>query len=627
MVNTLLMVLLPFILFVLTISFGIFTKKVLHLSNQNVFIIGLISLFSSLFIISAPFLLFDLNFSLLVNIILFLSFISLVIATIYIVGNYKIIIKKIKYKFNKLKSNKYYCFLLIVVFLVILFQIIYVVYFQHTDIDDSYYLAQVNTYLETNKLHGIDPASGISSLKESNAYILVSFEILFAVIGKVFSINIAYFAHTIWPIYAIVCHYIVIFILANRLNSKFSLEFCLVYEFLNIFAGWSLYSEGAFLLNRIWQGKAVFATIFIPILYLSFLELYDTELSFSKVIYLSLILLAGISTTTVAIYLYPIMYFCFWLSKLLVSRKITDSIIMCIPILFLLPWVFIKLKLLMKPTGAGRSLPNSVAEGANNLSYIGQFVNRFLNNNWVIILLLILSFIIILFRESNKVKSVTFYPVVILLLTFANPLFVKFVAGYITGADVYWRIFWLIGIPIVYSVSIMSVISSFTSKKVGTVCLIASLVFISFIGTPVFKVSGWGTRENKYKLDARTVSIVDAIHKNSNSSKKNMLLLPEEISYGVREYCGDIPILINRYSSGTFYNNGKEKEYNRLMDNLCVPIYRNGIWDNNLVKNEIEHFKINYIVFYTASANTNGVPDCLEYICQVGQFSLYKYIK
>lgn len=94
------------------------------------------------------------------------------------------------------------------------------VYFQHTDIDDSYYLAQANTYTVTDYICKVEPASGLEYLLPSKQYFLVSFEIIYAVLNKIFGVNIAYLAHTIWPVLAITIHYVVIYMIAQKINNS-----------------------------------------------------------------------------------------------------------------------------------------------------------------------------------------------------------------------------------------------------------------------------------------------------------------------------------------------------------------------------------------------------------------------
>ena len=131
---------------------------------------------------------------------------------------------------------------------IIAFQIFYVVYYQHTDIDDSYYLAQINTIIHTNKILAIDPASGIAELNFNSQYKMVSYEVLMSFIVRLFHVNTAFFMHTILPVFLIPVHYIVIYQIGKFISQRYAYHFVLLYSVFNLFSAYSGYSQGAFLL-------------------------------------------------------------------------------------------------------------------------------------------------------------------------------------------------------------------------------------------------------------------------------------------------------------------------------------------------------------------------------------------
>ncbi len=609
----------PIILLVLCLLCGITIQSFLKRENRNVFIDGLVLLFGSLFIIMTPFMLLNLKLSALIIVVSFFYGVVSLYAIIFLIVKRKKYINVIK---SKVMDNHKWLLLGILI-LFIVFQIFYVIYNQHIDIDDSYYLAQANTYIQTNEMFKIDPASGIASFIGDSRYNFVGFEIIFAILSKLFHINVAFLAHSVWPVFGILSHYIVIYELMKKINKKYSIELCFLYSIVNFFSGWTLYSEGAFLLNRIWQGKAFFVCIFVPVLISEFIKMYKKNISTSQIIYLFLLLLAGISATTVAIYLYPIQYFTLWCGWIIghhIKEDIHDIIKLCIPILCIIPWFLLKLKILFTNTYSVSQAQEGTACNIN--FYIQQLYQRFLNNNCAVLILYIISLFVIYKFSSKKMKSVFVYPPVVLLLTFANPLLINFVAPYITGIDVYWRIFWLFDIPFVIVMAIATVIALLKKEFIKKIVIILSVGIIAALGTSIFEASGWGPAGNKYKIDNRSLLVANKILEDDNNQKK-LLLVPVDISYGIRQYCGDIQLLINRYAEGTFESNGKKQEYQRLLDQLYLPIYQSGIWNNEQLKQEIKHFKLNYIVLYSWSVDTNQVPDNLELVYDWGDISLY----
>ena len=67
------------------------------------------------------------------------------------------------------------------------------------------------------------------------------------------------------------------------------------------------------------------------------------------------------------------------------------------------------------------------------------------------------------------------------------------------------------------------------------------------------------------------IYLIDMIHEDA-LVESSILLLPEEMSYGIRQYCGDIMLIINRYAYRTYCNNGLESEFYELRKNLYEPL-------------------------------------------------------
>lgn len=619
-------VIIPIILFLICISLGIVVKRYFDFNtDKNIFIVGFVAFFATFYLIATPFMIFKLKITYMILImkVFYAIMIAFAVGLFLKKFNKDDISISIKQTFSKLYSNKYQLILCCMFAIMVLYQITYVVFFQHTDIDDSYYLAQANTFSFTDYIGSIEPSSGLNYLNVSKQYFLVGFEIIYTVLNRIFGVNVAYLAHSIWPIFAILSHYVVVYNIAKKINKSMKWEYCIVYSVINLFGGYTTYTSGAFLLNRIWQGKAVLVAIYIPIMVLEFLEM-NKKIDKQELVYIWMILLAGISTTTVAIYLFPILFFCEWVGKGISERKINTLLKLCIPILAILPWVALKLKFMYTAGNDGTSVQQAVANGFDGLSYTGQLFSRYMNGHNIMIVVFIVSSVIILALASSKIRSVIVYPAIILFITFANPLLIKYVARWVTGVDVYWRIFWLFRGAIVYSTASILLIGLCKIDKEKVFSIIAILSLIVACGTSVFENGGWEVRNNKYKLDSRTVQIVDSIH--ADSTKKNkVLLLPEDMSYGVREYCGDICPIVNRYSGSSFNASGMENRYNLFMTNIYNPLYVDQIWDYETLKDGLSDYGIDYVVIYTNALQNNQILND-DYTCiyQNDEFILYR---
>lgn len=520
----------------------------------------------------------------------------------------------------------------------IVFQIIYVVLKQHTDIDDSFYIAETNTILDTGKVLAADPASGLSEFPFVASYKLVGYEVLLAVIARLFHVNAAYLCHTVLPIFLIALHYIIIVNIARRIHRPQAAYFVLLYQAANLFSGYSGYSQGAFLLYRIWQGKAVMINIAVPILILAFLWMYEREKPDWKMIgFLTAILVTGFHTTTVAVYLVPIAYFGLAAGDLLISRKWMNFVKFCIPVVLILPFVGLKLYTLMSEGGAaGTGEDLSTAAGAGNgaesLSYASEFIEKFLAGNPVWLLAAAAAILVIFLKGSKKEKGVAAAPPVILLLTFCNPLLMQLVAKYVTGSSVYWRVFWLLEIPFLIVAAMGVIVRSISDRQLYGFLTAAGAVVIAVNGAYILNQNGFTDRSNKYKLDSVSVTIADMILESAGSYEDDdgelVLLLPMEISYGIREYTGEISLIVNRYAEGTFTRNGRGDDWEKLNQQLIQPLYgENALEENGTVLESLQYFDIDYVVLIAEAAKSGHMTEGLEHVGDCANYSIYRMEK
>lgn len=196
---------------------------------------------------------------------------------------------------------------MILALLLIACQLILVVFFQHNDADDSWYVGTSVTTCETGSLFVYSPYSG-ALLDWANVkdYILSPLPILWAACAKLLGIHPTVFSHNVVPVLVVCFAYVVYFLLGTELlgtklsahtknsrsNSRFSsrseLEllthtknsspdvwyFLVFVSILNLFGYYSTRTTGTFLLLRSWQGKAIYCAILLPLLFYYVLKVF-----------------------------------------------------------------------------------------------------------------------------------------------------------------------------------------------------------------------------------------------------------------------------------------------------------------------------------------------------------------
>lgn len=167
--------------------------------------------------------------------------------------------------------------------LCILFQLILVTGYRHTDDDDAWYLGIAVSAYETGEMFAYSPYTGASmELSDGGDYVLSPLPVLWAALGKLFHIHPTILAHTVAPVFMLLWAYYIYWLLGKRLFGRKDEDagaaaFLLFMNVLNLFGFYSTRTSGTFLLFRSWQGKAVFCAILVPCLFYYFLGLLQSK--------------------------------------------------------------------------------------------------------------------------------------------------------------------------------------------------------------------------------------------------------------------------------------------------------------------------------------------------------------
>lgn len=224
----------------------------------------------------------------------------------------------------------------------ILVQILIAVVYAHMDADDSFYVGTATTSVYTDSIFQIDPYSGIAYNRLPKRYVLSPFPILLAVISQLSGgLHPAVMAHVIYPAVFFAAAYLVyhqmgkMFFPEEKRKQGIFLFFCAV---LIWFSGFSVYTAGNFQLIRIWQGKAVLASVILPFLiYLGLHAVLNEQPAYSWFI-LALTNLAACHVSSMGIMLSPIVMGVFILVDLCRNRNLRRMFIeiaCCFPALIL----------------------------------------------------------------------------------------------------------------------------------------------------------------------------------------------------------------------------------------------------------------------------------------------------
>lgn len=231
---------------------------------------------------------------------------------------------------------------LIVAAFLILVQLVIVMLYAHMDEDDAFYVGTAATAVETDSVYAVNPYTGIPYQKLPSRYILSPFPAFLAVISRLCAgLSPATVAHTIFPAVFIFLAYLVLYQYSYRFFKEKVQEqgiFMILCAGILWASGYSVYNFGAFTMGRIWQGKAVLAGVFLPLLFFLCMEILMQENA--KYPWSLLFLTNGdcCLLSSMGIMLAPLMMGIFLLLNLIKFRdirKLRKGIVCCLPSLIL----------------------------------------------------------------------------------------------------------------------------------------------------------------------------------------------------------------------------------------------------------------------------------------------------
>lgn len=155
--------------------------------------------------------------------------------------------------------------------LLILAQIAMCTLLAHMDADDAFYVAQATSGIQTDTIFEIVPYTGLKYYGIASRYILSPFPVFLAVVSSLSAgMHPAIMAHMIFPAVFLPLVYSVQYLLGRKWfpkDKKAQGMYMFFVACICSFSAYSVYNAGSFQMVRIWQGKAILASAFLPLLF------------------------------------------------------------------------------------------------------------------------------------------------------------------------------------------------------------------------------------------------------------------------------------------------------------------------------------------------------------------------
>ena len=286
---------------------GLFILRFFKKENTNLilaFIVGYLTEFAVCQLIAVPYIYLEKTLTELINVLaIIFGSISVLSIVINLTNVKNIVISCFNYikKMPKLLS--------ILVVILIGLQVYSFVGYMHIDDDDSFYVGTATVSVQTDSLFKYSAATGEENVENQlSRYRLGPFPIYLAVISKIIDIHPAIVAHTIMPIVFVPLVYMIYGLIGNELFNKDKKRvhyFLMIMSIINIWGNYSVRTTFSFFLIRIWQGKALLASMILPLIILLFIKAEENNYKFNYCLLLFITILAGNLTTTMGIALPP----------------------------------------------------------------------------------------------------------------------------------------------------------------------------------------------------------------------------------------------------------------------------------------------------------------------------------
>ncbi len=153
---------------------------------------------------------------------------------------------------------------------------------------------------------------------------------------------------------------------------------------------------------------------------------------------------------------------------------------------------------------------------------------------------------------GREIRKKLFFPSVLVLLFFFNPLFyaavgTKFLSG------VYWRLLWML--PISF---LIAYVLTYLAFKIRKNMLRAAVIAVCFLciaasGERIFTEETYREKENAYELPQAVLEICDYVKRNLEDWKET-IIVPNEMLCYVRQYSSAVGLFYGRNAGGFITN-------------------------------------------------------------------------
>lgn len=498
----------------------------------------------------------------------------------------------------------------------LLLQIALTLVMYRSDADDSFYVSNVTLFQNSSVLNAYDSSFGITDLGTVPMYDFETWEAYAAVLGNVFRIEgvtLMHFVMVPWLLVISASAYLLLGRVLFEGDQSKSNYFYVLLSVFHLMGGNAVFSQGSFLLSRIWQGKAVYLHVVLPVMMVVLLNCIkdrneDSEQVSKKIerylfILLFACILAGMSLNPTSLYVLGFQLAAM-LAAVAINKRKVKLLLHSLPALFTV--VFFTLLIYFRASRFTGQIEAASGAGEN---FVFTVFKNFFGSGLVYFLLYILAVIIVLAIGNARAKIAFVFTPLLLFVGVWNPIAGKVVAETLTKVPSYWRVFWLVPVGLAISYAVIAVSDRFKFRAIG---ILAGCLLIIVPGTWMFSKENHFVRaENVERLPKEVMRFgPQAI----DQKDRPVILSSNDLSTTFRQKYEQIELVFSRhqYILDLFSYRGQEEEG---AERTQLMSFSNGhIEDEGKIAELLGKYAIDYVILKRDYANSCQLVERLNWV-------------
>lgn len=428
-----------------------------------------------------------------------------------------------------------------------------------SDADDSFYVSNVTLFQSSNILNAYDSSFGDPELGTVPMYDFETWEAWIAVFAWLFRIDGASMMHTVLLPFLLAVSCGAYLFLGEILFSGNKIRAALFYCLLMIcflMDGYAVYSPGSFLLSRLWQGKAVYLHVILPLMTGFLLLSLRKRIRFHSLFLLSCIL-AGIALNPTSLYILGFQALAMTIG-ICFLEKAPRKLVGLLPSIGVIG--FFTLAIYFRTRSFSGQIEAASQTGS---SFVFEWFMRYWGSGFVIFLLYLAAAVFLWFRSNEMLRLYFIITPLILFLLVWNPLCGNFIAQTVTKTPSYWRVFWLIPASPALVCTVILIVARFHSRR--WLSLFLGILVLVLPGKFMFtQENGFILSENVQKVPSEVLTFQQTLFANSSTP---LVLGNYDFSTTLRQVYPQIQLVVSRdqYILDLFAYRGRQQEADERM--------------------------------------------------------------